>query len=355
MNPMLTFRDKATIVIYDISRAKKDTTVKSVSIAILTVDFCIASSIHGVLDTFSCANFCAAESNLNVRFDAFLVSPLGKSVRSFNGTLVDVSLSLSDAEAADVVVVAPPMPPTFDADHIDVILRKLLSLNSWLIEQAKRGTILASCCTGSFILAEAGLLNGKISTTHWRAAHAFRSRYPEVVLREEELVTEDGALLCGGGAVSYIDLTLHLIRKFGGAELAAQCASILVVDPNRDRQSPYAQFNVARNHGDELIAEVQAYIEQNYWMNLEINKLSMRFNLGERTLKRRFSKACGLPIGQYVQKLRISAAKDRLANSDRSFQAIVLDVGYEDLSSFARTFKRQTGLTMGSYRERFHS
>ena len=123
------------------------------------------------------------------------------------------------------------MPAATPSSAIATTIEPLRALLPWLREQAKAGSCIATSCTGSFLLAEAGLLDGKVTTTHWRAAQAFRERYPQVVLRESELVTEDGNLVCSGGAVSYIDLAIHLVRRFAGSALALHCARMLVVDP----------------------------------------------------------------------------------------------------------------------------
>jgi transcriptional regulator GlxA family with amidase domain len=245
------------------------------------------------------------------------------------------------------------MPPTVPAAEIPARIQSLEPLIRWLGERASAGSCVGTSCTGSFLLAEAGLLDGRVTTTHWRAAQAFRDRYPQVILRESELVVEDGNLVCSGGAVSYIDLALHLVRRFAGPSLAMQCARMLVFDPGRDRQSPYHAFDPPKAHGDSKVLKAQEWLEANYWQPVDLDLLAGRLGMSLRNLKRRFKAASGQTITGYLQHTRIAAASDRLASSDRPIQQIIFEVGYLDASSFGRMFRESVGVTMGEYRRRF--
>ncbi len=325
-------------------------------IAIVAVDGCIGSTVHGLLDAFACANACASErSNTPPPFAVIIVSTDGKPATSYNGHAIAVNGHLPLAEGSDVIVFAPIMQATTIASRIDAKIDPHRSLLPWVRKQSEAGSCLATSCTGSFLLAEAGILDGKVATTHWRAAHAFRERYPQVVLREDELVTEDGNLVCSGGAVSYIDLAIHLIRRFAGPALALQCARMLVFDPGRDRQSPYRAFDPHRAHGDEKVLKAQDWIESRYWQDIDAVHIAELLGMSPRNFNRRFKAACGESLNNYVQGIRISAACDRLVSSELSLQKIIADVGYSDASSFTRLFKNCTGITMGEYRKRFQS
>lgn len=329
---------------------------KQVSVAIVAFDGCIGSTVHGLLDAFACANACATEHGKGqAPFDVRLVSRDGGQARSYSGQIIGVHGDLSDAEGCNLILLAPFMLSTVPSSAINAKLEPLLALVLWLREQSKAGSCIGTSCTGSFLLAEAGLLDGKVATTHWRAAQAFRGRYPQVVLRESELVTEDGNLVCGGGAVSYIDLAIHLIRRFAGAELALQCARMLVVDPGRDRQSPYLTFSPEKAHGDRNVLKVQEWLEGNYWTDVDAESLAKLLGMSSRNLKRRFKAACGETITGYLQRVRIAAACDRLIVGDAPIQQIIFDIGYADAASFGRLFRASTGVTMGEYRRRFSS
>lgn len=330
---------------------------RTVKVAIVAPPGCIGSTVHGLLDAFATANACAAEDTAASRtsFVIEVVTPDGKPARSYNGHTINADGGLKTAEGADIILLAPIMPATTAIATIASKAKKLDGLLAWLRQQSKRGSCIATSCTGSFLLAEAGLLRGKVATTHWRAAHAFRARYPEVVLRESELITEDGNIVCSGGAVSYIDLAIHLIRRFGGTSLALRCARMLVFDPGRDRQSAYLAFEPEKAHGDKPILKAQEWLEANYWREIDVESVADLLGMSSRNFKRRFKASCGEPMTNYLQRVRLAAACDRLAASDAPIQQIIFDVGYTDASSFGRLFKESMGLTMGDYRKRFWS
>ena len=327
---------------------------RKVSVAIVALDGCIGSTVHGLLDAFACANACAAERpKAAVLFDVRIVSPGGRPAQSYNGHKIEARGDLRMAERSDVIVLAPIMPPATPASAIAAKLEPLRALLPWLRRRSQSGSCIATSCTGSFLLAEAGLLDGKVATTHWRAAQAFRDRYPEVVLRESDLVTEDGNLVCSGGAVSYIDLALHLVRRFADPSLALHCARMLVFDPGRDRQSPYLAFEPHKAHGDPRVLKAQEWLESHYWHDLDVEQVAEFVGMSPRNFKRRFKAACGETMTAYLQRTRIAAACDRLVTGDAPIQQIIFDVGYSDASSFSRLFKETTGATMGDYRKRF--
>lgn len=312
--------------------------------------------MHGLLDAFACANACAAErSDEAVPFAVRIVSPDGEPAMGYNGHAIAVTGDLSAAARCDIILLAPIMPATTSPAAVAKKIDPLRALLPWLRKQAAAGACIATSCTGSFLLAEAGVLDGKIATTHWRAAQAFRERYPQVVLRESELITEDGNLVCSGGAVSYIDLAIHLVRRFAGPALALQCARMLVVDPGRDRQSPYRAFDPCKAHGDDNVLKAQEWLESHYWQDVDATSIADRLGMSPRNFNRRFKVACGETPTSYLQRIRIAAACDRLATGDAPLQQIIADVGYADASSFCRLFKDATGTTMGEYRKRFAS
>jgi transcriptional regulator GlxA family with amidase domain len=322
-------------------------------VAIVATPGCIGSTVHGVLDVFACANVCASQRTAHaLPFEVRVASPDGQAVSGYNRRMIEVDGDLSVAKDCDVILLAPIMPALSNADAIASKIERLRDVTIWLRARAGTAACIATSCTGSFLLAEAGLLDGKVATTHWHAAQIFRTRYPRVLLREGELVTEDGNLVCGGGALAYVDLAIHLVRRFGDPQLALHCARMLVFDPGRQGQSPYLAAEPRMAHGDRAIHHVQAWLETNYWRDLDVESVAQRFGMSSRTLKRRFKAACGEPFTNYLQRLRVVAARDRLATSDASIQQIILDVGYSDISSFGRLFKAQTGTTMAEYRRR---
>jgi transcriptional regulator GlxA family with amidase domain len=211
----------------------------------------------------------------------------------------------------------------------------------------------ADFCTGAAYLAEAGLLDGREATTHWATADDFRRRYPKVNWRPEKLITEDRRMLCSGGVYSSMDLSLYLVEKFCGHEIAVQCAKALLINMPRPCQSGYAVLPLSRPHDDAKIRAAESYIQKNYARDIAIEDLARDLGMSPRNFIRRFKSSTGRLPGNYVQALRVAIAKEMLEDGARSLQAVSLAVGYEDAAFFREVFKRCTGMTPGEYRENF--
>ena len=324
-----------------------------IKITLLVTEKTFASTLHGLIDALNCATRAASEIGTGLEFKCCVASLDGKSVTGSNGYKIEVESALADCKTADVVIAVPALEPMVSDEEVSVAMEPLKGAIEWLRRQMDAGSILASSCTGAFLLAETGLLDGNYATTHWRSADVFRTRYPKIMLQSQDLITDNGSILCGGGATSHVDLSLHLIRRFGGSTLASHCAHNLVVDPGRNLQSPYALMITKTDHDDDMVIKAQQYIAREYSKGFNASDLADVLHVSNRTLARRFKSAIGLPIGLFLQGTRIDAARNKLATTNIPLQAIVLEVGYEDFSSFARLFKAKTGLTMQSYRERF--
>lgn len=330
--------------------------MKVTKIAILAVNNCMASTAYGIADVFTAANYCARKlGEKSDPFETRIITDDGESVQSYNGLSIVPEGNLSLADDADIVILTPNMPSTAHTNMIDEYLQPIKHLIPWINELAVKGVCIASACTGSFFLAEAGLLDGKVATTHWRASQAFKDRYPSVILQSDELVTSDGNLLCSGGAVSYIDLSLHLVEKYTNSLLASKCAQMLVIDQGRDLQTPYNDFSFVEKHSDMEILKCQEWLEANYSKKVDVNELSSKLGMSTRNFNRRFKRACGKTPVEFLQMIRISAACDRLITGSLTIKQIVWNVGYEDVSSFGRLFKKSVGVTMEEYRKKFQN
>jgi len=219
--------------------------------------------------------------------------------------------------------------------------------------QHRQGCYIASMCTGAFVTAQAGLLDGRCATTHWAFGEQFAQRFPKVKLQIERTVTDDGQILCSGGSTSGSDLLLHLIRKFASPQLAAECAKKLLVDVAARSQTPYACTTFKKNHTDAEILKIQIWLEQRIADNILMEDVADAFGLSMRNLIRRFKEATEQTPIQYLQNLRIEKAKLLLESSQQAFEQITLQVGYEDGSSFGRLLKERGGLAPSAYRKRF--
>ncbi|MEE2763531.1 MAG: helix-turn-helix domain-containing protein [Pseudomonadota bacterium] len=322
-------------------------------IAIVALPFCHGSGVIGVMDFFAAANFCDRAANRTApRFDCQIVTVDNQPVHSYSGIAIAPTVQWQDYPA-DVVIVGSAMEAVLGDRHIDTALSQSRPLHSWLQAAIDRSAIVASVCTGSFVLAEAGLLDQQVATTHWRAAPAFRRRYPTLRLESDQLLVDNGQIICAGGATSFVDLCLYLVERLGSPALAMACSKLLILDARRSEQTPYMSFYGSRAHQDEVIGDIQGWLEQHYADAIHIDDLAERAHLGPRTFKRRFKEATGETPLSYLQHLRIEAAKHGLESSRRQTAQIIWDVGYEDASSFRRLFKRNVGCTMEEYRRRF--
>lgn len=316
-------------------------------VTILALGKTVSSTVTGPMDIFSQAGvmwnqiFGLAPSPY---FKVAIATVSGKPVECLNGIFIKPHFSIKEVKKTDLVIIS--------SEDLQELERTYRQTRPWLLNLFQEGATLASVCTGAFLLAETGLLNGKRATTHWGFADLFRSRYPHVDLRIEALITDEGNLLCAGGAFSYFDLSLYLVERYCGFEVASQCGRSLLLDLGRRSQTPYAIFEYQKHHHDEQILKAQDLIEKNYARELNMDALAGQAGMGLRNFKRRFRKATGDSPLSYLQRYRIEAAKRLLENTQGNIAEVCYRVGYEDLGFFRRIFKRQVGLTPHEYRQR---
>ncbi|MGH6947649.1 MAG: GlxA family transcriptional regulator [Kiloniellales bacterium] len=255
--------------------------------------------------------------------------------------------SIRAIERTDIVVI-----PASGQD-LELQLARHRALFPWLRDWHAKGAVVAGICTGAAYLAEAGLLDGRKATTHWAMAERFRQRYPKVDWQPELFITEDERLLCSGGVYAAIDLSLYLVEKLCGHEVALKCAKALLVDMPRSHQSGYAVLPLSRPHSDGKIRLIELYIERHYASELSIEGLAGRAHMSPRNFIRRFKAATGRLPRHYLQAQRVAVAKELLEQGARSVQGVSEAVGYKDVTFFRGLFKRHTGMTPVEYRSRF--
>lgn len=320
-------------------------------IAVVAYDNCLQSGIAGMLDLFALANwenrrlqpdrkgpFCRVE----------VVTEDGLAVTSFNRQPIKPSCSLDACEEPDLIIV-PGMLGRPEG------LLDYKRLTRWVAEQHKQGKVIASACTGAFVLAAARILDRRQATTHWQLADRFRQRFPRVDLQVDRILIDGGDYLTAGGTSAHADLALALIERFGSRSLAAACARMMLIDTAPREQAPFVRFHGCRSHGDETILKIQQWLDGCYRDKVAVKEMAGRSGLNERTFLRRFRKATGESPLEYLQRLRVEKAKQLLVRSDRSLEEITSVVGYVDISSFRRLFTQIVGLSPAVYRKRFGS
>jgi transcriptional regulator GlxA family with amidase domain len=316
-------------------------------ITLLALDGTIASTVTGPMDIFSLAGVLWNQIlgfQPEPYFKVVIASVRGNPVKCMNGIVIQSHLSLEEVKKTDLIIVS--------AEDIAVLDATSRLTTPWLLKHHRAGSTLTSVCTGAFLLAETGLLDGKRATTHWGFAELFRKRYPDVDLRPESLITDEGSLICGGGAFSYFDLSLYLVEKYCGFEVAAQCGKSLLLDIGRTSQTPYAIFEYQKQHKDDSVLRAQTFIEKNFAQEVNMKDLAPRVGMSLRNFKRRFRRATGDSPLTYLQRFRVESAKRLFENSQKSISEICYQIGYEDIAFFRRIFKRYVGLPPHEYRKR---
>lgn len=224
----------------------------------------------------------------------------------------------------------------------------------WITHQYKNGSEVASLCVGSFILASTGLLQGKKCSTHWGAANEFRKLFPDVQLVSEKIITDENGIYSSGGANSFWNLLLHLLEKYTNRELAILFSKYYEIEIDRHSQSPFIMFKGQSEHHDETIRKTQEFIENNFHEKITIDQLASMFALGRRNLERRFKKATSNSVIEYMQRVKIEAAKKRLESSRENVNEVMYKVGYSDTKAFRTTFRKITGLSPVQYRAKYN-
>ena len=319
------------------------------SVTVLAMQNTMAATVTSPMDVFYQAgvmwNFFNGKA-VTPYFDVSLVTVTGKPFRCLNGVRLVPDGSIHDVRKTDLIVVSSIL-------DIDKVLKGQGEVIDWLKAMHRQGSHIATICSGVFVLAETGLLDGKTATTHWGFAEQFKKRYPQIELKLERLITDKGNLFCAGGYNAGIDLSLYLVEKYCGHEMALQSSKSMISDIGRTTQAPYCMFQFRKDHSDDQILSIQEWIENHFDKNFDYESLAGKSRMSRRTMERRFKNATGETPLTYQQSIRVEVAKRLLENESRSFDEITYQVGYEDSSTFRKIFSKQTGLVPTEYRIKF--
>jgi transcriptional regulator GlxA family with amidase domain len=329
-------------------------TNKRTSVSIAVFPECDPSIIYGVFDTLWAAGRLPntlQEKAGEPAFEPRLVSADPGPLRLVTGVTIVPQATIADVRSTDVVFVPNVMIST--PKSLRALDRRLLT---WIGEMYAQGAQLYAACGGSLVLAEAGLLDGGQATTHSSYAPLFRDQYPHITLHPERILVQSGPghnVACAGGASSWQDLTLLLIARRAGTKEAIRISKIFLYQWHRDGQLPYASMIENVSHGDAVILSAQEWVGRHYDRAEIVTELVRRSGLPKRTFDRRFRAATGYSPLAYIQALRIEEAKQFLETSAVPVDAVGREVGYEDVASFRRLFRRLAGMAPGDYRRKF--
>jgi transcriptional regulator GlxA family with amidase domain len=319
-------------------------------ITVLLLDQMFSSTAIGPMEVFRHAGSLwnvLTGAQLSPRFHVITASADGQPVNCDGGIQIRPNVALKDVGKTDLIFV-----PTTGLSIDDVVERNA-DIVPWLKRRSTRGVAVACVCSGVGLVAAAGLLDGKRATTHWGLAERFREKYPRVKWMPELMVTEDRGFYCGGGVNASLDLSIYLVEKFCGHDIAVQTAKALLIETPRAWQSGFAIVPLKTDHTDDSIASAQEWMHKNFATTFPLEDPARRVGMSVRNFVRRFKQATGDSPLIYLQKLRIAAAKRMLENNHRSMQEISEAVGYQDIAFFRSLFQRHTGVSPSIYRDRF--
>lgn len=306
------------------------------------------SSIVGTYKIFMRANKYWKDSGRDEVFKIELAG-ISKEVEFFGGLFTArPHTDISDIAKTDLIII-----PSLNHNYNEAI-KDNAKVIDWLVNQYKNGAEAASICTGAFMLAAAGLLDGRTCSTNWAVADSFRTMFPKVDLQTDKLITDENGIYTCGGAYSFLNLIIYIIEKYYDRTTAIFCSKVFQIEIDRQSQSPFAIFTGQKQHGDELVQKAQAYIEQNLNEKISMEQLSSQFAVGRRNFDRRFIKATGNTPVEYAQRVKIEAAKKAFETTRKTINQVMYDVGYSDVKAFREVFRKITGLSPLEYRNKYN-
>jgi transcriptional regulator GlxA family with amidase domain len=317
------------------------------NISILVTNNALIAALGNARYMFRMVNSFLIESGKEPLFDVSMVG-LTREVSLDNGLFaVQVDRVLKDLEKTDLIII-PPM-----SGIMQTSIGQNLGYLDWIKSQYAQGAEIASLCVGAFILAETGLLDGKDCSTHWQTANEFRKMYPKINLVDEKIITDYNGIYTSGGANSYWNLLVYLVEKYVDRDLAIRTSKYFEVEINRNNQFPFMIFEGNKLHDDTVVSNSQNLIENEYREKITLEMLAQKANLSKRTFQRRFKKATHFNVSEYIQKVKVEAAKKYLETGALSINEVMYEVGYNDPKAFRDTFKKVAGVTPIQYRRRY--
>jgi transcriptional regulator GlxA family with amidase domain len=306
------------------------------------------SSIVGAYKIFSRANAYWKEAGRKPLYKIELAG-ISKKVEFYDGLFtVKPHTNISNISKTNLVII-----PSLNHDyHVAVKRNKLLM--DWMEQQYKNGAEIASICTGAFLLAASGLLDGKNCSTHWAVADNFKKQFPNVILQPDKLITDENGIYTNGGAYSFLNLIIYLVEKYYDRPTAIFCSKVFQIEMDRNSQSGFIIFKGQKLHDDEVIQQAQAYMESKPDEKISVEHLSAKFAVGRRNFDRRFIKATGNTPIEYLQRVKIEAAKKAIETSRKTINEVMYEVGYSDVKAFREVFRKITGMSPLEYKGRYN-
>jgi transcriptional regulator GlxA family with amidase domain len=317
-------------------------------ISILVPESSVIEAIADPRYLFSAVNQFMAAAGKAPLFEVKLVAAKKETRLDHSAFSVHADLLLHEVEHTDLVII-PAL-----SGNLTAAIEANRNLIPWIIEQNNKGAEVASLCLGAFLFASTGLLDGKKCSTHWGFCNDFRAMFPQVEMVDGSIITDEHGLYSSGGANSYWNLLLYLLEKYTDRATAILAAKYFAVDIERDSQAAFMLFNGQRAHEDDTIRQVQNWLEAHYNNKVSVDELAERFAIGRRSFERRFKKATNNTVVEYLQRIKMEAAKRSFESSRKNINEVMYEVGYTDTKAFRTVFKKVTGLTPIEYRNKYN-
>lgn len=305
--------------------------------------------IVGAYQIFTEADKYLMRKNEKAIFKMELVGASKHGCLNNNFLSIKHDLTINEIDKTELIIIPASLIRSYESTSKNNQL-----LIDWVAKQYKQGAEIASMCAGSFMLASTGLLSGRSCSTHWALSDTFRNIFPDVNLQTDKLITDENGIYTNGGAYSFLNLLLYLVEKFYGRETAIHCAKYFQIDLDRNLQAEFSIFNGHKTHTDEIVLKAQNHIEVNYQDKISIEKLSSDFGVTRRNFDRRFIKATGLTPLDYIQRVKIEAAKKMFETTRKTVNEIMYEVGYNDTKAFRDVFSRVTGISPFEYKSKYN-
>jgi len=306
------------------------------------------SSIVGTYKIFTRANEYWKKAGRSELFKIELAG-ISKSVEFYEGLFtVKPHTNISAITKTQLIII-----PSLNYNYQKTVKENKLLID-WIEKQYKHGAEIASICTGAFMLASSGLLDGKSCSTHWAVADNFRTMFPKVNLQPDKLITDENGIYTNGGAYSFLNLVIYLVEKYYDRQTAIFCSKVFQIEMDRQSQSAFTIFTGQKLHSDEMVKKAQAYIESNLDEKISVEHLSSMFSVGRRNFDRRFIKATGNTPVEYSQRVKIESAKKAFETSRKTVNEVMYEVGYLDVKAFREVFRKITGMSPLEYRGKYN-
>ncbi|MEK6152809.1 helix-turn-helix domain-containing protein [Flavobacteriaceae bacterium 3-367] len=312
----------------------------------------ILSSVIGPYKIFNAANefLAQTENGAQPPFDIHLVGVEKDTVLYDGAFSIHCDKVLSEVERTDLILI-----PSFKPNDLLADVRNNQEFVPWIKKQRlDHGAEVASFCLGAFILAETGLVDGKQCATHWAGTDVLKKMYPKINVVSNKVVTEEDGLYTSGGAYSFLNLVVHLIEKYCGRDTAIFISKFFEIEIDRESQNQFAIFQGQKDHEDQVIKQAQRYIEGNVADKISVQQLAGMYSVSRRNFVRRFKKATQNTPLEYIQRVKIEAAKKRLESTQHNVAEVMFGVGYSDQKAFRSVFKKYVGLSPVAYKSKYN-